>query len=91
MTKFLERKVGLPDAVVDKLQTYYGLAIRRNVHDQTNMKNAIWAISYHKISTDENPPHDYCPKGPDTWCKYNKAHERGENHVPNDNIPPVVM
>lgn len=63
--KVLGGKGRLTDAVVDKLQTYYGLAIRRNVHDKTDMKNAIWAIFDHKISTDENPQHDYCPKGQD--------------------------
>ncbi|GFV82787.1 uncharacterized protein TNCV_4147551 [Trichonephila clavipes] len=27
----------------------------------------------HKISTDENSQHGFCPSGPDMWCHYKKA------------------
>ncbi|EFN81035.1 hypothetical protein EAI_05560, partial [Harpegnathos saltator] len=29
-------------------------------------KKTIWATFYHKISTDENPQHNYCPIGADS-------------------------
>ncbi|XP_011706884.1 PREDICTED: uncharacterized protein LOC105462057, partial [Wasmannia auropunctata] len=37
------------------------------------MKKEIWATLYHKISTDEEPQHDYCPSGADSWCSWQKA------------------
>ncbi|GFU90646.1 uncharacterized protein TNCV_2092431 [Trichonephila clavipes] len=47
----------LTDAEIDKLQRYYGLAIRNNSGNLSAMKQAIWAIFFHKISTDLNPQH----------------------------------
>ena len=37
------------------------------------MKNAIWATYYHFSSTDENPQHQKCPSGDDSWCEWQKA------------------
>ena len=56
----------LTDAEIDKLQTYYSLAIRRNTHDVEKMRTAVWAIFFHKASTDEKPQHQLCPVGPDS-------------------------
>ena len=52
----------LTDAVIDQIQTYYGLAIRRNIDNVDKMKQAVWAVYYHKISTDASPHHGLCPK-----------------------------
>ncbi|GFW70985.1 histone-lysine N-methyltransferase SETMAR [Trichonephila clavipes] len=63
----------LTDAEIDKLQRYYGLAIRNNSGNLSAMKQAIWAIFFHKISTDLNPQHGLCPLGDDSWCGYNRS------------------
>ena len=42
---------------------------------------AIWAVFHHSLSSDEKPDHQYCPSGPDSWCKYNRA-------LSNDEEPP---
>ena len=75
--KKLSGKGKLTEALVKKLSTYYGLAIRINVNSVENMKTAIMATYYHMISTDKNPKHDYCPAGPDSWCKWKKAEALG--------------
>ena len=62
---------------IDKIQRYYGLAIRRNKHDLTNMTKAVYAILQHMSSTDQNPQHNDCPEGPDSWCKFNQAKATG--------------
>ncbi|KAJ4442462.1 hypothetical protein ANN_04048 [Periplaneta americana] len=50
------------DSAIDQLQTYYGLAIRRNAgKDVEKMRRAVWAIYFHKYSTDEEPYHTLCP------------------------------
>ena len=45
----------LTDKLIDKLQFYYGKAIRQNTHDIDCMQNAVMAIWYYTKSTDENP------------------------------------
>lgn len=45
------------------------------------MKKEIWATLYHKISTDENPKHDNCPDGADSWCSWKKAYALSEIDV----------
>ena len=57
---------------IDRLQIYYGLAIRCNVGNITKMKQDIAAILRHRLSTDDNPNHSMCPSGPDTWCGYHR-------------------
>ncbi|GFV30037.1 uncharacterized protein TNCV_3362581, partial [Trichonephila clavipes] len=49
----------LTEAEIDRLQAYYGLAIRRNLSSVKDMQQAIWAIFLHKLSTDENLSMDF--------------------------------
>jgi hypothetical protein len=37
----------------DKLQNYHGLTIRRSVNNLEVMKRAVWAVFFHKLSTNE--------------------------------------
>jgi len=67
--KKLSGKGKLTKALVKKLSTYCGLAIRRNVNSVEDMKKAIMATYNYIISTDDNPKHDNCPAGVDSWCK----------------------
>lgn len=64
-----------------KLTTYYGLAIKRNADYVEAMKKDIMATYLHMVSTDENPRHENCPKGDDTWCKYNRAQISKKNYT----------
>lgn len=78
-----EHKLGgkgkLTDALIKKLSTYYGLAIQRNVDSVEDMKKGILATYYHMTSTNENPNHEYCPPGTDSWCVWRKAEATGAN------------
>ena len=62
----------LTNALIDKLQVYYGLAIRRNTGNLQGMIKEISAGLHHTASSDCNPQHQFCPKE-DSWCKYNIA------------------
>lgn len=66
-------KEKLTGKVIDNLSRYYGAAIRHNCNSLEGMKNAIWATFYHQQSTDDNPQHDKCPSGENSWCPYKKA------------------
>lgn len=72
VTKGLGGKGKLTGKLIDELSIYYGLAIRRNHDSIEKMRNSIWATLYHKISTDENPQHEQCPPGEDSWCSWQR-------------------
>ncbi|XP_076622851.1 uncharacterized protein LOC143342632 [Colletes latitarsis] len=71
--KGLGGKGKLTANLIDKLTTNYGLAIRRNCNSVIDMRNAIWATYNHKCSTDDNPQHDNCPPGRESWCLWQRA------------------
>ncbi|RLU19001.1 hypothetical protein DMN91_009359 [Ooceraea biroi] len=79
-TKKLGGKGKFTDILIKKLTKYYGLAIRRNVESVENMKKDIMATYLHMISTNKNLRHENCPKGEDTWCKYNLAQTFGAKY-----------
>ena len=78
--------------LIDRLQVYYGLAIRRNTGDLPGMTSEIKAGLYHSASTDDKPQHQHCPKD-DSWCKFqnvkaerkqyiSKTYTKGDEHEP---------
>ncbi|GFX82523.1 uncharacterized protein TNCV_2166711 [Trichonephila clavipes] len=77
----------LTEAEIDRLQAYYGLAIRRNLSSVKDMQQAILAIILHKLSTDEKPQHEFCPSDTDTWCKFKKAELLGETYHHKNTLP----
>ena len=83
----------LTDAVINTLTVYYGNAIRSNCNSVDDMRAAIWAIWHHKKSTDSEPVHNFCPKGSDCWCPYQRAvHEGTESQYHHkNNIAPAIM
>ncbi|GFT50202.1 uncharacterized protein TNCV_3622571 [Trichonephila clavipes] len=81
----------LTDAEIDKLKRYYGLAIRNNSGNLSAMKQAIWAIFFHKISTYLNPQHDLCPLGEDSWCGYNRSKLKSDTYKHKHNLPIAIM
>ena len=60
----------LLDVTIKVLQQYYGKSIRENTGHLGRMTDACWAVFYHSLSTDSNPRHYCCPKGKDSWCKF---------------------
>ena len=81
----------LTDKVIDKLQVYYGKAIRQNTHSVDAMQNAIMAIWHHNKSTDDNPDHDLCPEGENSWCGFQRDAAKGtSDYIHKDPIPEAV-
>lgn len=84
----------LTDAAINKLQLYYGLAIRRNAHKGVvAMKDAIWAELFHMGSTDEATCHALCPANIDPWCKYklSQINKTPYKHAEHTHLPLVIM
>ena len=57
----------LTDRMIDRLQNYYGIAIRSNVGNLSEMK-AIYDSLIHCASSKDRSLHCYCPEGADSWC-----------------------
>jgi len=91
--KTLGGKGKLTGSMIDKLSRYFRLAIQRNHDSVENMRNAIWATYDHYSSTDENPHHERCPSGADSWCKYQKtkATTGVESYYHKDTLPKDVL
>ena len=53
----------LTEGMVDKLQNYYGIAVRSNVGNLEGMKKAIHASLFHCASKEGRLLHDQCPTG----------------------------
>ena len=83
----------LTQAIIDRLQNYYGIAIRQNVGELKKMQDATRATLFHVASSEQNNYHTaYCPEGKDSWCLYqqdqaNKTH----HHKPGPGLPMSVI
>lgn len=71
-TKGLGGKGKLTNNMIDKLQNYYGIAIRSNPGNLAGMKKAIYASLMHCASSKDRELHDYCPDGKDSWCGFKR-------------------
>ena len=57
----------LTDKIIDKLQNYYGIAIRCNIG--VNEKSYFSAL-FHSASSQENKYHAHFPQGIESWCGF---------------------
>ena len=74
--------------LVDRLQNYYGMAIRSNVGDLNKMKKAIYAALFHARSSEKDNYHAHCPTGVDSWCTYHlDIANTTELHKPTKGLP----
>lgn len=81
----------LSDKTIDKLQEYYGKAVRSNVNRNAvstkemevnvkEMMKAVWAVLYHcVIQDDEQLRHKFCPDDEESWCSYKTTGKKLED------------
>ena len=65
--------------VIDKLQNYFGIALRANCTTVENMQNAIWASFFHVASSEKNNYHSNCETSSVSWCQYQRGKMNGTN------------
>ena len=70
--KGLGGKGKLTNAIIDRLQNYYGIAIRANSGNLDGMKKAVLASLFHVASSKDNEWHDHCPSSTDSWCLFQR-------------------
>jgi len=91
-TKGLGGRGKLTKHVIDKLQNYYGMAIRQNSGDLESMKKATAASLFHVASSAKNNYHTHCPKGPNSWCLFNADQaNKTSKYVPGAGLPLKVI
>ncbi|GFU56387.1 uncharacterized protein TNCV_2609121 [Trichonephila clavipes] len=82
----------LTDAFIDKLQNYYGIAIRDNVNSLQGMQRAVIAAFFHCCSNAKQQMHGQCPVGPDSWCKYQQAVSKDKIYIDKSKgLPPNLI
>lgn len=90
--KNLGGKGKLTNKTIDKLQNYYGIAVRANSGDLEGMKSGIHAALFHVASSKKNLWHDHCPKGESSWCRYQSDKATGCNtYKPGPGLPLNVI
>ena len=91
-TKGLGGKGKLTDSIIDRLQNYYGIAIRSNRGDLEGMKKAVWASLFYVASSASNNYYVHCPVGSDSWCLFQKDGALGTNlYKPGAGLPLKVI
>ncbi|GFX49304.1 CCHC-type domain-containing protein [Trichonephila clavipes] len=76
-TKGLGGKIKLTDKLIDRIQNYYGIAIRNNVGNLQKMMSSVIAAFFHCVSGKNNSLHGQCPEGSESWCRYQRAKAAG--------------
>ena len=78
----------LTNNMIDRLQNYYGIAVRQNVGDLQKMKQAIHATLFHVALSKVNNWHTHCLTGDTSWCRYQKDKVTGEStYKPGPGLP----
>ncbi|GFU91273.1 putative kolobok1-1 nv [Trichonephila clavipes] len=72
-------KCKLTDNFIDRLQNYYGIAVRSNVGNLTAMQQNVIAALYHCASSDKKPMHGQCPIGKESWCYFQRGWQMEQN------------
>ncbi|KAG0427631.1 hypothetical protein HPB47_025329 [Ixodes persulcatus] len=62
----------LTNVVVKRMTNYYASTLKQNAPDVTAMQCGVFASLLCMYSTDEEPRHNACPKGEESWCHHNR-------------------
>ena len=81
----LSGKNKLIDDIIDYFSSKYSSAIRGNQNKTVeSMRRSCLCTLLHCTSTDENPHHELCPEGAESWCFFQKALALGLGIKPHD-------
>jgi hypothetical protein len=79
----------LTNVTVDRLQNYFGVAIRQNKGDLEGMRSSATGSLFHVASSKKNNWHyPHCPTGKDSWCRHNRDIANGTTeYKPGPGLP----
>ena len=80
--KTLVGKGRLADKVINKLENYFGIAIRQSTGNTVyQLKKATGAVLFHcSKAADLETHHQMCPRTADSWCKYQADKSNNTNN-----------
>ena len=83
----------LTNTRIDAIQSLYGYTIQTNKGDPEKMSKGTQVILKHYSSTSRKPQHGFCPKGKESWCKYQVDKAQGtKTYCPVKNpIAPAIQ
>ena len=82
----------LTATIIDRLQNYFGIAVRTNAGDLEGMKKAIHASLFYVASTKDNEWHYHCPEGASSWCRYQSDKATGlSTYKPGKGLPKDIL
>ncbi|GFU54316.1 uncharacterized protein TNCV_576911 [Trichonephila clavipes] len=76
--KNLSGKGKLTYSFVNRLQNYYGIAVRSNVRNLSSLQQNVIAALCHCSSRVKKPMNRQCPIGKVNWCYYQRAQSCGK-------------
>ena len=70
----------LSDEMCSRVTSFYQLAVKQHLGNSAEIFEAVKSISLHLGANDENASenHKFCPKGPGSWCRYQRALSSGD-------------
>ena len=91
--KGIAGKGRLTDSAINKLQNYFGIAIRSNTDSVYAMKKCIFASLFHNSMLEVEKRHRFCPRGKDSWCIWQKemAEEKDSVFEPQLSLPEAIF
>jgi hypothetical protein len=90
--KTIGGKGRLTDAKIDKLQQFYGMAIRRNKGNLDRMKTDIKATLFHMCSNEGKLRHHLCPQGSESWCGWQRDQANKTSlYKHKQNLPTAIL
>ncbi|GFW54462.1 uncharacterized protein TNCV_1608261 [Trichonephila clavipes] len=91
MGKQLVGKGRLTDAIISKLTTFYGNAIRANSHNVNEMRQALGCVGSHPAQMMSRNI-GFTQKAKNSWCKYNvSVHNNAVNEFSHKNTLPKAV
>ncbi|GFW67278.1 uncharacterized protein TNCV_2698881 [Trichonephila clavipes] len=87
--KNLSGKGKLIDSFIERLQNYYGIAVRSNAGNLSSLQQNVIEALFHCSSSVEKPMNGQCPIGKDSWYYYQRALSCGKKR--NENIKAYQM
>lgn len=77
--------------MIDKLQNYYGIAIRSNPRNLSGMKKAILASLFYCASSENSKRHTaQCPEGENSRFGFMRDKAKGTKDYEHDNGLPIL-
>ena len=79
--------------MIDRLQNYYGIAIRSSKNNLKGMQSATKAALFHVASNkNNNLYYTHYPVSPNSWCKYNHDCTKGTaTYKPGPGLPTRIV